>query len=386
MRFDLYGKKDKFDRALKRIENWQCSRRNKEFVYRFFERCSAEGLSIVRRLKYISEVKIVINWLNKDLDKVTKDDIIKLVNKIQDNGYKCNTIKDYKISIKKLYWTLFNDHPDLKEFCDWMYDKRNNYLKATLKVNLEEKRAEGLTEEEFSRVLKQCRTIRDKCLLSFSYEAGTRPSETLNVRIKDISENGYGFRVMVSGKTGARPIFLVKSAPYLSQWLNSHPYFENKESALFVNIGNINKGKHMTIAGANKILKNTMVEAGIDKPKHLYFLRSSSVTRDNIAGMSRGAMEKKYGWISGTKVMVNYDRSVGKDYESEVKRMHGIVEVKHVEKVKRCERCGINLGYNEKFCNNCGLSKQEQEGTDKIKEFLMQPQVMEMAKAFLNGG
>lgn len=375
---DLHNGVRRLELCKKAIKKLETSDKNKKYIKKFLEILNAEQISPRRQAKYFYQFKEILKLKNKDLDKFTRDDIIELVNKIQGNGYKQNTIKDYKIAIKKIFWTLFNNDKKLRDFCDWMYDKRNKILKCTLKANLEEKKGEPLSVKEFNKVVNACSNIRDKLLIAMAYESGCRPSEYLSLKYEDISKNEYGFKIIVAGKTGVRPIFLVKYAvPYLSQFLSSN---KNKEGYIFVNNYGKNKGEGLSLRNASKIFKMAMERAVIDKPKNLYFLRSSAVTRDNISGMSRGAMEKKYGWTAGTKVLRNYDRSTAKDYENEIKRLYGIEKNVEPDKVKRCNRCGSMLGC-ENYCITCGLPTQEQQTLDEIKNFLLNPKVQQLWKS-----
>jgi integrase len=73
--------------------------------------------------------------------------------------------------------------------------------------------------------LKYCPNIRDRCYHAMAKDSSCRPSEILNIRIKDIVFKMAGDRqyaeVVVCGKTGQRHIPLINSIPYVKDWLYS---------------------------------------------------------------------------------------------------------------------------------------------------------------------
>ena len=87
------------------------------------------------------------------------------------------------------------------------------------------------TDEELQKILSTCAdSSRDKAMLSVHAEAGTRIGELLGMKIRDFTMDKNGGIIKVDGKTGVRPIRMVKSVPYLTRWLNDHPYKDNHES------------------------------------------------------------------------------------------------------------------------------------------------------------
>ena len=46
--------------------------------------------------------------------------------------------------------------------------------------------------------------------------------------------DNYGAFINVDGKTGSRPIRLVKSVPNLANWLDNHPQKEDPEAPLWI--------------------------------------------------------------------------------------------------------------------------------------------------------
>ncbi len=73
---------------------------------------------------------------------------------------------------------------------------------------------------------------RDKAIYGTAIEGGLRRGELLSLGLKDFVKTSYGYDVTVSGKTGSSTFPVVLFAPLLTQWLNLHPYKNNKEAYL----------------------------------------------------------------------------------------------------------------------------------------------------------
>ncbi len=73
-----------------------------------------------------------------------------------------------------------------------------------------------------------------KALIHVQYEAGTRPGELLNLKIKHVKVDEYGAIISVDGKTNARPVRLIESVPDLVAWINAHPLKENYDAPLWI--------------------------------------------------------------------------------------------------------------------------------------------------------
>ena len=85
------------------------------------------------------------------------------------------------------------------------------------------------TEEDDLLFLKYSGNKRDKAYHMLAKDSSCRPSEILNLLIKDLNfkRSPDGIKqyaeIMVNGKTGTRSIPLFNSLPYLKDWLDDHP-------------------------------------------------------------------------------------------------------------------------------------------------------------------
>lgn len=75
-------------------------------------------------------------------------------------------------------------------------------------------------------------------------DAGGRITEILTLRIRDVEERPYGFRLNVwVSKTCAHPIPIARSAPALARWLSVHPYRNNPGAPLWLD-SRLNQAKY----------------------------------------------------------------------------------------------------------------------------------------------
>ncbi len=140
-------------------------------------------------------------------------------------------------------------------------------------------REDLLTEDEKTRLLHACgENARDRALLDCHLEAGTRPGEILNLLIKHVKFDNYGAVLHVDGKTGARPVRLVRSTPSLASWLAVHPFRDIAEAPLWIRIDKQGYGQPLTYAGTRQMVIRRCQIAHISKRVFLNLFRHSEAT------------------------------------------------------------------------------------------------------------
>ena len=118
------------------------------------------------------------------------------------------------------------------------------------------------TEEDDALFLKYCPNKRDKCYHTMSRDLSARPSEILNLKIKDVIFKTNGTQqyaeVLVNGKTGTRHIPLFYSVPYIKDWLDSHPQKGNKNTYLIPSLDRCSRrfGNKLQAQSLNIIYRN----------------------------------------------------------------------------------------------------------------------------------
>jgi integrase len=92
------------------------------------------------------------------------------------------------------------------------------------------------TEQDDALFLKYCPNKRDRCYHILAHDSSFRPSDILGLKIKFIVFKTTGqhlyAEILVSGKTGTRPIPLFLDLPYIKDWLDPHPQRGNPNAYL----------------------------------------------------------------------------------------------------------------------------------------------------------
>ena len=135
-----------------------------------------------------------------------------------------------------------------------------------------------LTQDEVLAVIDADENPRDKALIALLYDSGARPSEILNLRIKDVKLNKTHGEIFVNGKRGMRRIPIVFSIPCLTKWLNTHPAKSDPEAKLFPKLKRGRGGENLTPDGLDGLVKRLARKAGIKKRVTSYLFRHSRLT------------------------------------------------------------------------------------------------------------
>lgn len=127
----------------------ELSGRNKILIIRFENTCVSEGLSAGRILKYLTWLCSLAKWLRKDFDKVTKNDMVKLLGRIERMNYSEWTKHDLKVTLKKFYKWLRGGED---------YPPEVRWFKTPIRNNKRILPEELLSEDEVKKLIAACRT------------------------------------------------------------------------------------------------------------------------------------------------------------------------------------------------------------------------------------
>jgi len=328
---------------------------NKKHILKFVDRLSAEGLSKARQIKYIYNLKTISKLLGKDFDKATKSDMEKLCSKINNSDYTEWTKHDFKAEIKR-FWKWLKQTDEYPPEVKWL---KNNMKRSKRKLP-----KELLTIEDVKKLAENTNNLRDRSLMLVLYETGARVGEIQGIKIKDVDFDKYGALVNLSGKTGARKVRIIASAPSISNWLLEHPNKEKKifrNSYLFCGLWGMNKGEELHYRHLNKLLKEAGIKAGIDKPLNPHHFRHSRAT-ELAKKLTEAQLCEYMGWVQGSKEASTYVHLSGRDTDRAILEMHGLAEEeKEKSKFKPiiCPRCNIKNDPAAKFCSGCSLGLDE---------------------------
>ena len=314
-----------------------------------------ESLAEATRCKHFEILLSLTRMISKkSWNTLNQDDIDLLVS---------NVMKTYSVDGKETN-TTYDHKKILKIFFRWVKLGSRSFrevgnppeLKNVRTKTVADKivREELVTPEDIVNLLSVCSNLRDKALLHVHYEAGTRPGEILSLKIKHVKQDKYGMIIAVDGKTGARPIRLIESVPSLSKWLSSHPFKDDPESPLWVNISKLNYGTRLTHQSATLILYNACKKSQIGKKINLKLFRHSEATRTAMF-MTEATLRKRHGWSPTSKMPSKYAHINQKDVEDSILGHYGIKqEEERINKVpKICPVCKNQNSYDSETCDNC---------------------------------
>jgi len=336
--------------ALRRIENnKEIPDANKKAIFDFKDACMVEGLSKGRIQKYMGHLYQIARWVEKEFLKMTREDMEKLVAKIEAMPYTDWTKHDCKVTIKKFFRTIRKSED---------YPPEVKWIKIVIRNRRTKIPEELLTEDDIKRMIDAADHPRDRALVAMLYESGCRCGELLMLQIKHIQFDDYGAVITVSGKTGMRRVRLISSAPLLTQWLEVHPRRNDAESPLWVSVG-VNKAKatkNVRYGTFNSLLRKLAKKSGITKHVYPHLFRHSRATF--LANhLTEFQMNQYFGWVQGSDMPATYVHMSGREIDSALLELHGIKqEDKKTEpklSIQKCPVCAYDNAPNSKFCGRC---------------------------------
>jgi len=348
---------------------------NKEAVRKFVQLCASENLSVLRIRKYYSLYKKLFKLSDYkfNLATATEQDIRDLVVRIHETDIAEESKKDLKVAIKKFY--KITNHGKVPEKVDW--------IKCTVKRSERKLPENLLSVAEAEKLIRQCNHDRDRALIAMLYYGGLRIGELGSLRIKDIVFEEYGVRLHVpNGKTGARQILLIEAEPYLQSWLRVHPYQENLNNPLWIDI----EKRYMTVMSYDAIrmmLRRRAKEAGVrkDKVNPHNFRHSRATYLANY--LTESQLCVFFGWVQGSNMPSTYVHLSGRDLDNTLMEMHNFQPIKKQEEreARRCSRCSKLNPPDALFCMRCrvaltpeamGMIEKEEHKTQEFMKSLFQ--------------
>ena len=316
-KIDIHGTKEKYERALKRLEKDKTILpRNRELILKFLRDAELgktvknrekKKISPGRCMKCLIFLRKISKWLNKDFDKVTQEDMEKLildlekgiVKSVKGEPFTESTKVDIKRIIRKYYKWLLGNNDHYPELVDWIdtYDKVPE--------------VPVLMRWEVEKMVEHAKSARDKALIMLLFDSGTRPEEFLNVRLEDVKvrkdnekelqpydtelgeKDYYLIRIKFS-KTKPRTISVVMCTKTLKTWLLEHPNRNNPQVQLFP-----------LDYGALKMVLHRAGKKALNKSVYPYLLRHSSVTY-YCNKLTQYQLCYRYGWSMASKQPARY--------------------------------------------------------------------------------
>jgi len=269
--------------------------------------------------------------------------------------FKANTLHDRVNLLKRfMVWMVENNYSEidsikLRKFHSPRPDKQTKSA------------AQMLTEDEILAMVKACRNVRDRALISTLYEGCFRIGEIASMTWKDVHFNDMNVMINTNFKTGkARNIPIIASREYLSQWRNDYPGDPTGDNFVFVTI----RGAPMRYASLLKHIRSIAARAGIEKHITLHLFRHSRITALARSGLSESTI-KLLAWGSlETTMMSTYNHITNDDVVNSLEEMNGIVRPEKTRESRKmqpvqCSHCGNVNSPGMSFCASCGAALNE---------------------------
>ena len=216
---------------------------------------------------YENSLNQLIKYTNKDLLKLTSEDIEKFIVSLE---LEASSISNY-LSAYKTFYNYFIKLGDLKV----------NPIDVIDTPKLAKHLPTYLTVEEIDKLLDidivDAFSARNKSILELLYSSGLRISELISLEFKNIDLNDCIIRVMGKGsKERIVPINDV-AIHYLKVYVKDYRHLlvkKEQNNFLYLN----NHGKKMTRQGVFKMIKKLTLEKGIKKDVSPHTLRHSIAT------------------------------------------------------------------------------------------------------------
>ena len=385
--FDIHPYSAKLDRVYEMIVK-ALSENNSKLLIKYDQHMVQQSLAKSTRLKHLQTILNLSRILKKDWSEVTKSDIDEVIFKIMsmygnEKGQETNYTYDHK-KVLKLFFRWFKlGSRDFKDVGDPPETKgvKSRQVKDYLV------REELLTDLEYRMLMQAAeKNYRVKALIAVHYEAGTRPSELLSLRLKHVQFDKFGAIISVDGKTGPRKIRILKSIPYLREWINVHPFKGQPDAPLWIQVGGRNYGGPLNYVSTKAILERLAQTAGIQKRLTLNLFRHTRATAlANV--LPESLLRKRQGWTPSSKMPERYVHLVDEDLDDAYLRLHGVIKEKKEKSMQEdmpvnCELCGCPNIPNSSICSECNrpldiktaieLEEREKEKKQKLEKELVE--------------
>ncbi|MCX6801232.1 MAG: tyrosine-type recombinase/integrase, partial [Candidatus Diapherotrites archaeon] len=331
---------------------------NKVVLERYYLDLVNEGLTKPRILSLLDQTSRILEWLNKDYDKVMEEDIKGIVSRVRNADISEYTKSDYLTKLKR-FDKWFHGGED--------YSPLTRRIRTTVKMKDMKLPSELISPEEAEQLINATDTSRDRALIHLLWESGARVGEAANLKIKDLEFKKGECRAILTGKTGSRRVLLLECVRDIQNYVKVRNA-KSPEDYLFVLEGNRNKGKQITYGGVARVIDDIKEKINMKKRLHPHLFRHSRATYLASKGLSEAQLCMIFGWIIGSKQVRTYIHLSGAQVESAYKKIYGMQKQEETEpQLIRCQVCGEFNPPKNDSCQNC-YNPLTIQGALKIKQ------------------
>ena len=226
-----------------------------------------EGKSSQTINRYQYELTRMLSYVNKSVREITATDISKFM-------------RMYKQIRKISNQTLKGVRAVYSSFFVWLRDRGRIYKNPVIlveQIKVEKKIKNSYSDSEREKMLRNCKSLRDKAIIEFLYSTAVRVGELIKLNRSDVKGN----EIIVYGKGDKeRRVYLNgKASMYLHEYLESRT---DNNNALFVSA----KKPHNRLSkeGIEYIIREIGKKCNIDKA-HPHKFRRTTLTNALNRGM-----------------------------------------------------------------------------------------------------
>lgn len=211
------------------------------------------GLSEQTRKTYLFYNQKFLEFIKKDPEKITEDDVKKFLGDYISKGAKNSTLSLVKSALYFYYVDLLGKKFEIKT------------------PKIEKKVPVILSKDEVKRLIETAKNPKHKLLIEFFYSTGIRLSECINFKLSDL-ELTEKIAWVRKGK-GSKDRIVILSGKIISEIQKYLKTKKDKSDYLFSV-----RGKRMSVRNIQKVVKKIAAAAGITKKVSPHTLRHSFAT------------------------------------------------------------------------------------------------------------
>lgn len=304
-------------------------------------------------------------------------------------------VKTKEVDFEQKWITTYNDYLHrIKHFFRWLHNHGEN-TEETVPMDswktpdflnsLAAKRTKRLSpyyeneiwdKDELLSIIKYEPTKRNKAILALLWDLDARPHEITALKIKNIrfKEKFAEGEIPYHTKTGAGPVMLTLSFPYVRDWLNEHPFKNSPDSSLICNLNNgapikpdaINTMMKQLRERISRLLETDNIQDKDEKERLLlilnnkkfnpYCIRHSAITYDSDY-LPDYALKKKVRWSMNSRQSARYIKTrMGNELKNKILEYNGIFSdemQKKIPSISTCPRCEFSNAIDTKYCDKC---------------------------------
>ncbi len=373
--FNPYARRQRMtlDKGLQAIREMSCSEQNRLVALEYLKTKQSQ-VSLSRIDKIIGAMRLFLGRMKGDFSSISQDEVENMIIWI-------NNRNDWQ------EWTKVTHLKIWKMFLLWLEDKYNLNLRLNkFKISRPKNKVMPeylLSQEEFTKLMNATDDLQTKLFFGILYESGARVGEILGLKKQNVSFNTYGARLTVSGKTGQRVLPIIWYAGMLRQFLELHPYKEEKMPLWYMKLDS--KVAPLSYEAIKMRLERLRKKAGISKRIYFHLLRHTRMTE--LAGeLPEQTLKALAGWTGDSKMAATYVHLANKDVEeSLLTKVYGIKvkDEEGKERLKVCPKCSETNPYFTKLCQRCKAPLDEKELRSAVISEEKAKEVEDWSKMFL---